>query len=181
LDVLPTLCDLAGVNIPEDLLPELEGFSLRPLLETDRPVAWHEDRLLFQHVARWPAGLAASHKYTMCGVRQGHYLLIRSRPCDDPACREQLSQCIGLQRVVDGGTRLTYTKENAQFHWGVTPPEGWALFDTKTDPACQHDLAAVHPELVSTLTSAYDSWWDEVFPEMIRHGGDKGKFRPLNN
>jgi hypothetical protein len=43
----------------------------------------YDDRMLFHHVARWPSGLAASHKYAMCGVRQGHYLLLRSTPSDE--------------------------------------------------------------------------------------------------
>jgi arylsulfatase A-like enzyme len=179
LDVLPTICELAGAEIPDSLRSGLDGFSLLPLLENEAPVAWHDDRLLFQHVARWPAGLAASHKHSMCGVRQGHYLLVRSEPCNDPLCREQLSQCTYLLTVMDGATKMTYTEENAPFHWGVTPPGQWALFDTKDDPACLKDLAAHHPDLVSTLSSAYDSWWDEVFPEMISHGGDQGRFRPI--
>ncbi len=179
LDVLPTLCEIAGARIPDSLQPKLEGFSLLPLLESTEAQSWHDDRLLFQHVARWPAGLAASHKYAMCGVRQGHYLLVRSTPCDDPACREQLSQCTALLRVQNGSRRQTYTKDNAQFHWGVTPPDRWVLYDTKADPACQQDLAEGKPELVSLLSSAYDSWWDDVFPEMIKNGGDVGKFRPV--
>ena len=179
LDVLPTICELAGADIPDTLRTQLEGFSLLPLLESEDAVNWHEDRLLFQHVARWPAGLAASHKHAMCGIRQGHYLMIRSRPCDDPACREQLSQCTYLLTVMDGADKMTYTEENAQFHWGVTPPEGWALYDTKSDPGCKNNLAADQAELVLTLTAAYDNWWDEVFPQMIRNGGDEGRFRPI--
>ena len=65
LDVLPTLCELAGAEIPDTLRSKLDGFSLLPLLETEEAIEWHEDRLLFQHVARWPAGLAASHKHAM--------------------------------------------------------------------------------------------------------------------
>ena len=179
LDVLPTLCELAGAEIPDTLQEKLDGFSLLPLLETEENIKWHEDRLLYQHVARWPAGLAASHKHAMCAIRQGSWLLLRSEHCSDPACREQLSQCTYLLTVEEGATRMTYTAENAQFHWGLTTPGQWALFDTRIDPACLNDLAEENKELVSTLSSAYDSWWDEVYPDMIRHGGDQGKFRPI--
>jgi arylsulfatase A-like enzyme len=179
LDVLPTLCELAGVTIPNELQSKLEGFSLLPLLQSADPGAWHEDRLLIQHVARWPAGMAVSHKYAMCGVRQGHYLLVRSEPCNDPACLEQLSQCTYLRKVQKGAVKLTYTEENAQFHWGVTQPGLWSLFNTKYDPACINDLAAVKNEVVSELAQAYDDWWEAVFPSMIESGGDKGNFRPL--
>ncbi len=179
LDVLPTLCELAGAEIPDTLRSKLDGFSLLPLLETEEAIEWHEDRLLFQHVARWPAGLAASHKHAMCGVRQGPYLLLRSEPCNDPACREQLSQCTYLLNVQEGIKKLTYTEENAQFHWGISTPGQWALFDTKQDPACEQDLAMEYEQLVAKLATSYDHWWDEVYPDMIRHGGDMGKFRPI--
>jgi arylsulfatase A-like enzyme len=174
LDVLPTLCDLAGASIPEELQPKLEGFSLRPLLESEGHVTGHEDRMLFHHVARWPTGMAAAHKYAMCGVRQGHYLLLRSHPCDDPQCTPKVkgNQCQTLRNVASGATSATYTKENAQFHWGVSPTGRWVLFNVKEDPACRNDLTAAKPTLVANLAAAYDRWWDEVYPAMIQAGGD---------
>jgi arylsulfatase A-like enzyme len=182
LDVLPTLCEITGAEIPKDVQPKLDGFSLVPLLETEEPMDWHNDRLLFQHVGRWPAGMALAHKYAMCGVRQGHYLLVRSRPCEDnPACLKQLSQCTFLRKVEAGATSETYTDGNAQFHWGVSAKDRWALYDTKNDPACLEDLYFDEYELAMKLSAAYDSWWDEVFPTMIELGGDVGKFRPVGS
>jgi arylsulfatase A-like enzyme len=176
LDVLPTLCELAGIKIPAKLPGDLDGFSLRPLLEANGPMDWHNDRLLFHHVARWPGGLAASHKYAMCAVRQGNHLLLRSSDCGDPECEKYSSQCTTLRAVREGLRTTTYTTDNAQFHWGVSPPGQWVLFDSKKDPACQKDLSAKQPALVKELTQAYDSWWDKIFPEMIDAGGDNGKF-----
>jgi len=182
LDVLPTLCDITGVKIPDDIQSKLDGFSLMPLLENEDPIDWHNDRLLFQHVARWPAGMALAHKHAMCAVRQGHYLLLRSRPCENnPACLKQLSQCTFLRKVEAGATSETYTDGNAQFHWGVSAKGRWALYDTKNDPACQVDLYFDEPGLVEELSDAYDLWWDEVFPVIIELGGDVGKFRPVGN
>ena len=125
LDVLPTLCDLAGATIPPQLSAKLEGFSLRPLLESTQPIEWNEDRLLFHHVGRWPSGMAAAHKHAMASVQTGDLLLVRSRPCDDPACKTYSSQCTTLRFVEAGATAATYTKTGAQFHWGVTPPGRW--------------------------------------------------------
>ena len=167
LDVLPTLCDLAGAKIPAELHPKLEGFSLRPLLESDKPVKWqHEDRLLFHHVARWPSGLAKSHKYAMCGVRQGHYLLLRSTPCDDPACQEFSSQCRTLRLVQNGITKITYTKENAQFHWGVSPTERWALWNHRCPDNADFDGEL--PPLLARATTHH--WFDpcELLTESAR-------------
>jgi arylsulfatase A-like enzyme len=175
LDMLPTLCDLAGVKLPKEFSPRLEGFSLRPLLESAKPQKWHDDRMLFHHVGRWPSGMAAAHKYAMAGVQTGDYLLVRSHDCGDPACKQYSSQCTTLRAVKKGATRATYTKENAQFHWGVTPHDRWSLFDLKNDSACRKDLAVAKPKLVSTLGAAYDKWWDTLFPTMIQLGGDKGE------
>jgi arylsulfatase A-like enzyme len=175
LDVLPTLCDVAGATIPPDLVPQLEGHTLRPLLESPEPVSWHDDRLLFHHVGRWPSGMAATHKYAMASVQTGDYLLVRSQPCDDPACKHYSSQCTTLRSVESGATRATYTKANAQFHWGVTPRGRWSLFDLKHDPACERDLAAEKPESAAKLAASYEKWWDTLYPTMIQLGGDKGE------
>ncbi|MEM7391579.1 MAG: arylsulfatase, partial [Verrucomicrobiota bacterium] len=176
LDVLPTLCELAAAEIPAELKKELDGFSLVPLLEAEGSIRWHDDRMLFQHVARWPGGLAAAHKYAMCAVRQGDHLLLRSTACDEPTCETYVSQCTTLRAVSRGAISHTYTDGNAQFHWGVTPSGRWVLFNSKTDPACQNDLSAEHPLLVEKLSNAYEQWWGEVFPQMIAAGGDHGVF-----
>ena len=174
LDVVPTLCELAGVKIPEQVESNLEGFSLLPLLESEAPISWHDSRLLIHNVGRWPSGLARSHKHAMCGVRQGHKLLIRSTPCDDPECVKFQSQCTTLRAVQKGLKTTTYTQGNAQFHWGASPTGKWVMFDVKADPACQNDIAASNPELVAELVAAYDNWWDELYPVMIARGGDEG-------
>ncbi|MGB6223172.1 MAG: sulfatase-like hydrolase/transferase [Haloferula sp.] len=177
LDVLPTLCELAGAKVPDTLRGKLDGFSMVPLLESAQPVDWHPDRMLFQHVARWPGGLAASHKHAMCAVRQGHHLLLRSTPCEDSACRAQVSQCTTLLRVRAGTKKATYTEDNAQFHWGVSPEGGWVLFDVKKDPECLQDLATSEADLAARMASAYDRWWGQTYPEMIAAGGDREAVR----
>ncbi len=177
LDVLPTLCDYAGVAIPAELAPKLEGYSLRPLLEGSSSGAdWQTDRMLFHHVARWPSGHAAAHKYAMAGVRQGNFLLLRSHSCGDPECMKFSSQCVTLNAVKDRGLRkTTYTDDNAQYHWGVSAPDRWSLYDSKADPGCETDIATDHPDLVATLSEAYESWWADIYPEMIAADGDKGQ------
>jgi arylsulfatase A-like enzyme len=173
IDVLPTLCQLAGVKLPEKIQQKVEGFSLVPLLEGDD---WtHNDRLLYHHVGRWPGGLAAEHKYAMAGIRQGNYLLLRSRPCDSPDCNKQThgDQCETLRNVEKGSPNANYTKGNAAFHWGVTPRDHWALYDVKKDPACENDLALAEPELTARLAEAYNTWWDDIYPIMVERGGDR--------
>ena len=174
LDVLPTLCEVAGAQIPEMLKSDLEGFSLVPVLEAGEPVSWHDDRMLFHHVGRWPSGLAEAQKYAMVSVRCGKYLLVRSNECGDPRCKEYMSQCSTMRAVANGLTTTTYAYGTAQQHWGITPMGLWALFNIEDDPECQNDLSRAMPELATGLASAYDVWWDDIYPTMIARGGDAG-------
>ena len=174
LDILPTLCELAGVEIPAELKAQHEGYSLLPILEKRNQSNWQADRYLYHHVARWPSGLAASSKYAMAGIRQGHYLLLRSEPCEDPACEDYQSQCTTLRAVNKGLTTTTYARGSAQLHWGTTTPGQWALFDTLADPGCQIDLSTEKPKLVKEMSLAYDRWWERTFPVMMAKGGDAG-------
>lgn len=41
---------------------------------------------------------------------------------------------------------------------------GKALFDIKTDPGQESDIASGFPEVVGRLTQFYDDWWDELEP-----------------
>ena len=174
LDFLPTICQLTSSPIPEALKKELEGYSLVPLLDAKSPVVWgHGDRMLFIHAGRWPSGMAAQHKYYKAAVLQNHMILVRSDPCDNEACKaDPKNECVNLRHVRNGSKSAIYTKENAQFHWGVTPPGRWALFDLQSDPACLNDLSEKQPELTARLAGAYDQWWDGVYPVMIERGGD---------
>jgi arylsulfatase A-like enzyme len=174
VDVLPTLAALAGATLSDPVRKKLEGRSLVPLL-AGKSDTWFDDRIVFQHVARWPSGMAAAHRDVMGGVRWRDYLLVRHQPCDDPdgACKHDSSnQCNGLRRVTAGVTKHTYTN-NAQFHWGLTPGKDWALYDVNKDPACMSNLSVEKPDILTRLHAAYEQWWDDMFPEMIAAGGDK--------
>lgn len=181
LDVFPTLCELASIQIPKEIENKLEGFNLSPLLEVKSDTKWQPDRILYHHVARWPSGFAKSHKHAMVGVRQGNHLMLKSRPCGDPQCLEYMSQCKALNAVERGSENMTYAYGTAQYHWGLSPKEHWVLYDVKKDPGCKNDLSKKNPLIVSRLTKAYDSWWNNIFPKMIAMGGDLGNPDELRN
>ena len=77
IDVLPTLCELAGATIPPTIAAKVEGRSLLPLLE-DAEAEW-PDRLLVTHVGRWERGKAAESAFRNCRVRAGRWQLVNTQ------------------------------------------------------------------------------------------------------
>jgi arylsulfatase A-like enzyme len=77
IDVLPTLCELAGATLPVDVARQIEGRSLVPLL-TDPSAAW-PDRPLITHVGRWARGEAARSAYRNCRLREGAWSLVNTK------------------------------------------------------------------------------------------------------
>jgi len=76
VDIFPTLAELAGTKTTS----KLDGFSLVPLLENPQ-AKWHDERMLFTHVGRWPVG-GEPVKYGACSVRWQNYLLVREKKGD---------------------------------------------------------------------------------------------------
>ena len=74
LDVLPTLCEIAGAEIPPQVAAKLEGRSLVPLLR-DATAAW-PDRPLVTHQGRWKRGQAAASQFDHVRVREGRWSFV---------------------------------------------------------------------------------------------------------
>ncbi len=75
LDLLPTLAELAGADVPAEVRSRWEGRSLVPLLEN--PEADWPERFLFTHVGRWPRGADPDqYKYANCAVRWKRYHMV---------------------------------------------------------------------------------------------------------
>ncbi len=75
VDVFPTLAELAGVPVTEDVRKQVEGRSLVPLLR-DPKAAWPE-RTLATHVGRWPKGAdVGRYKYAHCSIRSPRWQLV---------------------------------------------------------------------------------------------------------
>lgn len=73
LDILPTLADLADVELPDT--HAFEGRSLKPLLMEKEP-EW-EDRFHFQHVTRWDHGADPDKfKWKKYSVRNQRFRLV---------------------------------------------------------------------------------------------------------
>ena len=77
IDVLPTLCELAGVVIPAGTAAKVEGRSLVPLLR-DAKAPW-PDRPLVAHLGRWDRGKAAESGHRQCRIREGNWSLVNQK------------------------------------------------------------------------------------------------------
>lgn len=77
IDVFPTLAEIAGATLSEDVKQQVEGRSLLPLLK--RPQADWPDRTLVSHVGRWERGASpADFKYKNCAIRNGRFALVNN-------------------------------------------------------------------------------------------------------
>ena len=74
IDVLPTLCEIAGASLPEEVAGKIEGRSFALLLRGAR-IAWPE-RPLVTHVGRWDRGKGAESAYCNCRIREGQWSLV---------------------------------------------------------------------------------------------------------
>jgi len=75
IDLLPTLADITGAQLTQEVKAQVEGRSLLPLLR-QRNADW-PDRVLFTHVGRWPKGAnPEEHKYRDCSVHSPHWHLV---------------------------------------------------------------------------------------------------------
>lgn len=83
IDFFPTLAELSGATLSDDVKAQVEGRSLMPLLR-DPKAAW-PDRVLFTHVGRWPTGKATESKYAKCSVRAPRWRLV----CDNKTAEKR--------------------------------------------------------------------------------------------
>jgi arylsulfatase len=75
IDFFPTLAELAGAKLSDDVKKQVEGRSLVPLLQNPR-AEW-EVRTLFTHVGRWPKNAKVDdHKFANCSVRTPRWHLV---------------------------------------------------------------------------------------------------------
>jgi arylsulfatase A-like enzyme len=94
LDLLPTVCDYAGCTVPEDL----EGRSLRPLVERPTVADWRADLVVESEIG--PMVVTERYKYLRCddGANAEQLYDLRADPyetrnvVDDPANRAILEQ-----------------------------------------------------------------------------------------
>ena len=163
VDILPTLADLCGLNISAELQHQLEGNSLRPVLENP-DTKLNEDRMQVHHLGRWDIPeKRADHKYAGCAVRWEHYTLVRNEPCNDESCRT----CFYARVRGMDQRKALYTGNNE--HYALTSPGKWELFEIDSDPFQLNNIAEENQDIVKKMTDYYDKWWAKVEERMKDH------------
>lgn len=141
VDVYPTLADICGLAIPEEVKEELEGDSLLPLLK-DAAAALDGNRMQVHHVGRWPNPKTwPRQKYAECSVTWKHYALVRMDKRDPGKA---------------------YTSEPEIHHKLTDKARVWELYDLEADPFQKDNIAGNHPEIVKQMADHYDNWWKKV-------------------
>lgn len=81
LDIFPTLAEITGAKLSEEVKQQVEGRSLLPLLKN--PQAQWPERTLVHHVGRWPAGKVAEGKYSKCAIQNSRFALVNNQELYD--------------------------------------------------------------------------------------------------
>ena len=161
VDVLPTICRLAGVPIPEDRT--IDGRDLMPLLKDASAPSRHK-------------GVFGMRGAELATMRSGKWKLHVKNP--GPATFGMFAGQSQAElenwddpRGPDGVTILApYEQPNPSQHPGVEngdAPQAMMLFDLEADPSEQHNIAEQHPEVVRRMMAHFNEVRAEVpkFPQ----------------
>ncbi|MDX1284060.1 MAG: sulfatase-like hydrolase/transferase [Draconibacterium sp.] len=160
VDIFPTLADLCGLDITNRTEKQLQGNSLKKVLE-NIDAKLDDKRMQVHHIGRWTNPKKwEDHKYAGCCIRWGNYILVRHEPCEDTECRT----CVTARRRGIEKTRPLYTSNSE--HYVLTTPGEWKLFDIQTDPCQENNLADENPLIVKKMSDFYEDWWEKVVTKL---------------
>ena len=155
-DWLPTLYSLAEKPAPVGAKP-FDGLNLMPLLEGKPAPAVAARFLSFQRNRYAPVS------HVNASIREGRWKLYW------PGEKASLKKDSGrdnpsyLRGVVTPHWEMPLDRQLDPPTTAPQPPP--RLYDLDADPAEQHDLAALHPEIVKSLAAKHDAWFSEVIAD----------------
>ena len=76
IDLFPTLAEITGAKLSDDVNEQIEGRSLLPLLRN--PKAEWAERFLVHHVGRWEKGKAEQAKFRECAIQNSRFSLVNN-------------------------------------------------------------------------------------------------------
>ena len=133
IDLLPSLCELAGVEVPRDL--ELDGASIAPFfsgraIDRSTPLVWH-------HYKAWggPRMVLRDGRFKLAGYWNGPEIVRTDSSTMRP-----------------GDLELISTAKLIRFE----------LYDLEADPGERHDVSSRYPQVTSRMTTAMLEIHDEI-------------------
>jgi len=81
IDIFPTLAEITGAKLSDEVRRQVEGRSLSPLLAN--PKASWPDRVLVHHVGRWKKGKASQSKLLDCAIQNARFTLVNNNELYD--------------------------------------------------------------------------------------------------
>ncbi|QDV62440.1 sulfatase-like hydrolase/transferase [Crateriforma conspicua] len=135
MDLLPTICELAGVAIPTDTAGPLAGRSLKPLMDLGENANW-SDRYL---MGTRPTPTWGTKPFTSSGMHKA--MPIRQRS----VLRYEFQDNISIR---DQRFKLVKFKDDEM------------LFDIQSDPSELVDLSDTYPNRKQKMSAAMKTWFE---------------------
>ena len=148
-DILPTLLDIAGIELPSSNLP-LDGRSIKPVLEGSIPEQWQE-KLSFNYAnPGWPA---TDLPWTPEGIKDEY------RPVE-PGMKQGLKTADQIISVRSERYKLLLNPDVV--YNGGTLKEGYAMYDIFNDPLEERNIISENPETAKYLKLELDQWFEGI-------------------
>lgn len=153
IDILPTICDLTGAEIPNDRT--IDGHDLMPLLQDGQHPAIHSE-------------IYGMHGGRLAFIRSGKWKLHVTRPASpffDRMTDDEKRNWVDPRRPDGVAILAPYEQATPDQHPGLTSgdaPQEMMLFDLERDPGEQTNVAAAHPEIVKKLFATFERMNSEV-------------------
>jgi len=148
-DILPTLLDIAGIELPPGNLP-LDGRSIRPVLEGKVPEQW-QGKLSFNYAnPGWPP---TELPWTPEGVKDEY------RPVE-PGTKQDLNTEDQIIYVRNERYKLLLNPDVE--HNGGTLDKGYAMYDIISDPLEKENIIRENPKTAEKLKMELDQWFEGI-------------------
>ena len=82
MDIMPTLLEITGAPLTDQIKQQVEGRSLVPLLKNPA-TDWKDDRHLVHHVGGWEPGEAAQSKHARVSIQNKRFTLVNNNELYD--------------------------------------------------------------------------------------------------
>ena len=129
MDMMPTLLEITGAPMTNQLKKQVEGRSLVPMLKNPK-TDWEDDRHLVHHVGAWEQGQAAQSKHARVSIQNKRFTLVNNEELYDLSTDPgETKNVIAEHPKVVNQLRKTYDK------WWVRMQPGLVNEDAYKPPA----------------------------------------------